>query len=47
MESYETLTEVIVALKEQGYTEDFNVKENCLKCIAARQQLLRQEVTTQ
>ncbi len=43
MESYETLTEAITALKTQGYTEDFNLKENCLECIAGRQQLLPQE----
>jgi hypothetical protein len=43
MESYETLTEAITALKTQGYTEDFNLKENCLECIAGRQQLFPQE----
>jgi hypothetical protein len=43
MESYETLSEAILALKEQGYTEDFNLKENCLECIAGRQELLPHE----
>jgi hypothetical protein len=43
MESYETLSEAISALKEQGYTEDFNLKENCLECIAGRQELLPHE----
>jgi EAL domain-containing protein (putative c-di-GMP-specific phosphodiesterase class I) len=43
MESYETLTEAIAALKQQGYTEDFNLKENCLECIAGRQELLPNE----
>jgi hypothetical protein len=43
MESYETLTEAIIALKQQGYTEDFNLKENCLECIAGRQELLPHE----
>ncbi len=43
MESYETLTEAIVALKEQGYTEDFNLQENCLECIAGKQQLMPHE----
>ena len=31
METYETLTEGINALKKQGYTEDFNLKQNCLE----------------
>jgi hypothetical protein len=43
MESYEILSEAISVLKEQGYTEDFNLKENCLECIAGRQQLLPHE----
>jgi hypothetical protein len=43
MESYETLSEAILALKQQGYTEDFNLKENCLECIAGRQELLQHE----
>ena len=43
MESYETLSEAIEALKLQGYTADFNLKENCLECIAGRQELLPHE----
>jgi hypothetical protein len=43
MESYETLTEAITALKQQGYSEDFNLKENCLECIAGMQELLPHE----
>ena len=43
MESYETLSEAISALKEQGYTADFNLKVNCLECIAGRQELLPHE----
>ena len=43
MENYDTLSEAITALKGQGYTEDFNLKENCLECIAGRQQLLPHE----
>jgi hypothetical protein len=43
MESYELLTEAIIALKQQGYTEDFNLKENCLECIIGRQELLPHE----
>lgn len=36
MENYETLSEAIAALKKQGYTEDFNLKSNCLECIAGK-----------
>jgi hypothetical protein len=43
MESYELLTEAIIALKQQGYTEDFNLKENCLECTIGRQELLPHE----
>jgi hypothetical protein len=43
MESYETLSEAISVLKKQGYTEDFNLKENCLECIAGRKELLPHE----
>lgn len=32
MESYDTLTEAINAMKKQGYIEDFNLKENCIEC---------------
>ncbi len=32
MESYTTLVEAINGLKKQGYTEDFNLKENCIDC---------------
>ena len=32
MESYSTLIEAINGLKAQGYTEDFNLKENCIIC---------------
>jgi hypothetical protein len=43
MESYETLSEAIIALKQQGYNEDFNLIENCLECIAGRKELLPHE----
>lgn len=29
---YETVTEAIKELREQGYTVDFNLQENCLIC---------------
>lgn len=31
MEAYETLSEAVTALQEQGYTEDFNIHNNILK----------------
>ncbi len=34
MEHYETLTEAMNTLKHQGYTEDFNLKQNCIECRA-------------
>ena len=30
--TYDTLTEAISALRQQGYTEDFNLKEDCIEC---------------
>lgn len=32
MEAYETLSEAMIALKAQGYTVDFNLKQNCIEC---------------
>lgn len=32
MESYDTMTEAINGLRKQGYTEDFNLLEDCLSC---------------
>lgn len=32
MESYDTLTEAISGLREQGYTIDFNLNEEALVC---------------
>ncbi len=43
METYETLTEGINALKKQGYTEDFNLKPNCLEGKDGKYQLLHDE----
>ena len=43
MENYDTLSEAITALKEQGYTADLNLQQNCLKCIAGHQKLLPHE----
>ena len=32
IEQYDTLTEAINALHEQGYTEDFNLQAHCIEC---------------
>jgi hypothetical protein len=39
MESYTTLVDAINGLKKQGYTEDFNIKENCIDCRDGEYQL--------
>lgn len=39
MESYTTLVDAINGLKTQGYTEDFNIKENYLDCNHGKYQL--------
>ncbi|MBL7696949.1 MAG: phosphoribosylpyrophosphate synthetase [Chitinophagaceae bacterium] len=32
MKRYNTLSETINELRKQGYTEDFNLQQNCLEC---------------
>jgi hypothetical protein len=32
MENYDTLTEALLALRRQGYSEDFNLRPACLYC---------------
>src|SRR5688572_735301 len=32
MSTYVTLSETMNDLRRQGYTEDFNLKQNCLEC---------------
>lgn len=32
MENYQTLSEAINELRAQGYTEDFNLMEDCIEC---------------
>jgi hypothetical protein len=32
VEQYDTLLEAIESLRQQGYTEDFNLKEDCISC---------------
>lgn len=39
MEAYDTLSEAINALRAQGYTEDFNLKKNCLECLNGAHEL--------
>jgi hypothetical protein len=39
MESYDTLTEAINALRNQGYKEDFNLREDCIECAGNNKKL--------
>ncbi len=32
MEEMTTMTEVITALRKDGYVEDFNLQQNCMQC---------------
>jgi hypothetical protein len=32
MQAFDTVSEAIAELNKQGYTEDFNLKEDCLVC---------------
>ncbi|MDQ3844798.1 MAG: phosphoribosylpyrophosphate synthetase [Bacteroidota bacterium] len=32
MKSYVTLSETMEELRKEGYTEDFNLQQNCLEC---------------
>ena len=32
MENYDSMVDAISALKQQGYTEDFNLDNDCLAC---------------
>ncbi|MBD0367776.1 MAG: phosphoribosylpyrophosphate synthetase [Flavisolibacter sp.] len=32
MDSYTTLSETMNKLRKEGYTEDFNLRQNCLEC---------------
>ena len=43
MESFETVTEAIEALRKKGYVEDFNLKENCLECSAGKFKLFHDQ----
>jgi len=39
-EFYGTLSETINGLKEEGYTLDFNIREDCLACLQTVQHYL-------
>jgi len=43
MENYETLSQAINGLKNQGYTEDFNLKAFCLECRGGEFKVLHDE----
>lgn len=43
MESFDTLTEAINALREQGYTEDLNLKNNSLEYLTGGHEVLFDE----
>jgi hypothetical protein len=32
MERYATLSQTMESLRKEGYTEDFNLQQNCLQC---------------
>lgn len=32
MRDFDTLSQAMNALREEGYVEDFNLKQNCLEC---------------
>lgn len=42
-EDYPTMTGAIVALREEGYTDDFNLLEDCLECRSANYTLSPKE----
>src|SRR5688572_26580658 len=43
MESYDTIVEAINGLRRQGYTEDFNLKENCIECREGKYRIFHNE----
>jgi len=45
MESYDTLVEAINGLREQGYTEDFNLLQDCVECKARNFKIFHDEFT--
>ncbi len=45
MESYDTLSEAITALRKQGYIEDFNLKRNYLACLNSDNEIMPEDFT--
>jgi hypothetical protein len=43
MKSYETVTETIEALRKEGYTEDFNLLEDCISSADGKFKMLPQD----
>lgn len=43
MESYDTLSEAMTALRKQGYTQDFNLKGNFVVCSTGRYNMQHHE----
>jgi hypothetical protein len=43
MKQYESLVDALSDLRGQGYTEDFNLKQNCLECRESTFKLLHDE----
>lgn len=43
MKSYDNLIEALNDLKKEGYSEDFNLKQNCLECRNGKYKLFHNE----
>lgn len=43
MEVYSNLLEAIEGLRKEGYTEDYNLHENCLECREKEYQIMHDE----
>lgn len=43
MKSYDNLIEALNELKNEGYVEDFNLKQNCLECRNGKYKLFHNE----
>ena len=43
MDAFNTLSETMETLRKEGYTEDFNLKENYLDCQGGKYQIMHHE----